>query len=89
MYQDGWLVDKVFERFDAKWMPFCTFETLEPQIYGKLDEINLDVSDFGARCNYTGVNPRQAFENFIVLDFYIGSVTYSHATVPCVLLQTE
>lgn len=87
-FEDGWFADSVFERREAGWLPFCTIETLQPQVLHKIDRIELKLTDRGAKCLYSGLrDDGSRFSQRIVLDFILGTNAWSQSNDKCVLVS--
>lgn len=87
-FEDGWFADSVFERREADWLPFCTIETLQPQVLHEIDRIELKLTDRGAKCLYSGLrDDGSRFSQRIVLDFILGTNAWSQSIDKCVLVS--
>lgn len=87
-FEHGWFADSVFERREAEWLPFCTVETLQPQVLHKIDRIELKLTDRGAKCQYSGLrDDGSRWSQRIVLDFILGTNAWSQSIDKCVLVS--
>ena len=85
-FDDGWFSDRVFERRDAEWLPYCTMESLQSVVLPVIEHAVLNLTDRGAKCTYGGLREDGSnWSQFIILDFITGTYAWSQGTEKCTI----